>query len=57
MKVHIIFVTKYRKKIFKSNKRIDSVKQFLYDATKKYEYTIIQMETDEDHTYIAGIQS
>lgn len=52
MKVHIIFVTKYRKKIFKSSKRIDSVKQFLYDAAKRYECTIIQMETDEDHVHI-----
>lgn len=49
MKVHLIFVTKYRKKIFKSNKRADDVKQFLYDATKKYSYEIIQMETDKNH--------
>ena len=45
MKVHIIFVTKYRKKIFKSGKRADDVKQFLYDVTKKYGYTIVQMKT------------
>ena len=29
MKVHLIFVTKYRKKIFKFDKRADDVKQFL----------------------------
>ena len=52
MKVHIIFVTKYRKKFFKSSKRIDSVKQFLYDAAKRYECTIIQMKTDEEHIHI-----
>lgn len=52
MKVHIIFVTKYRKKLFESDKRADDVKQFLYDATKKYEYTMIQMETDKDHVHI-----
>lgn len=52
MKVHLIFVTKYRKKIFKSNKRADDVKQFLYDATKKYSYEIIQMETDKNHIHI-----
>ena len=28
MKVHLIFVTKYRKKIFKSDHRDDDVKQF-----------------------------
>ena len=44
MKVHLIFVTKYRKKIFKSDKRVKDVKQFLYDATRKYGYEIIQME-------------
>lgn len=52
MKVHIIFVTKYRKKLFKSGKGADDVKQFLYDATKKYGYTIIQMETDKDHVHM-----
>lgn len=52
MKVHLIFVTKYRKKIFKSDKRADDVKQFLYDVTKKYGYKIIQMETDKDHVHI-----
>jgi putative transposase len=52
MKVHIIFVTKYRKKLFKLDKLADDVKQFLYDITRKYEYTIIQMETDKDHVHI-----
>lgn len=52
MKVHLIFVTKYRKKIFKSDKREDDVKQSLYDTVKKYGYKIIQMETDKDHVHI-----
>ena len=52
MKVHLIFVTKYRKQIFKSGKRADDVKQFLYDAVKKYGYDIIQMEIDKDHVHI-----
>lgn len=52
LKAHIIFVTKYRKKIFKSNKPADDVKQFLYDAARKYWYDIIQMETDKDHIHI-----
>ena len=52
MKVHIIFVTKYRKKLFTSDRRSDDVKQFLYDAAKKYRYTLIQMETDKDHVHI-----
>lgn len=52
LKVHIIFVTKYRKKFFKSNDRANDIKQFLYDATKKYGYIIIQMETDKDHVHV-----
>lgn len=52
LKVHIIFVTKYRKKFFKSNDRANDIKQFLYDATKKYGYIIIQMETDKDHAHV-----
>lgn len=52
MKVYSIFVTKYRKKIFKSSEWADDVKQFLYDATKNHGYTIIQMETDKDHVHI-----
>ena len=52
MKVHIIFVTKYRKKLFRLEKLADDVKQFLYDVTKKYGYEIIQMETDKDHVHI-----
>ena len=52
MKVHLIFVTKYRKKIFKSDKRADDVKQILHDVVKKHAYEIIQMETDKDHVHI-----
>lgn len=52
MKVHLIFVTKYRKKVFESDKYADDVKQFLYDAAKKYGYHIIQMETDKDHVHV-----
>lgn len=52
LKVHLIFVTKYRKKLFQSGRRADDVKQYLYDAAKKQGYTILQMETDKDHVYI-----
>lgn len=52
MKVHIIFVTKYRKKLFKTDEQIAEVKQFVHDEAKKYGYIIIQMETDKDHIHI-----
>lgn len=45
LKVHMIFVTQYRNKIFKSNKHAEDVKQFLYDTTKKYGYEIFQKST------------
>ena len=52
LKIHLIFVTKYRKSIF-CNKNIDEdVKQFFYDTAIKYNYRIIQMETDKDHIHI-----
>ena len=50
--VHIIFVTKYRKKIFVQSKCANDVKRFLYDTSKKYGYSIIQMETDKDHVHM-----
>lgn len=46
LKVHLIFVTKYRKKLFQSGRRADDVKQYLYDAAKRWGHTILQMETD-----------
>ena len=52
MKVHLIFVTKYRKQIFRSDARADDAKQFLYDAAEKCSCRIIQMETDMDHAHI-----
>ncbi len=52
LKVHLIFVTKYRKKIFKSDKRANDMKQFLHDISQTYDYEIIQMETDKDHIHI-----
>ncbi len=52
LKVHIIFVTKYRKKIFESYKMVISFKQFLYDVAKRHEDFIVQMKTDKDHVHI-----
>ena len=52
MKVHLIFVTKYRNKIFKSIELTGDIKKFLHEAAKRYHYEIIQMETDKDHVHI-----
>ena len=50
--VHLIFVTKYRKKIFRLIKVSDDVKQFLHDVSQKHGYKTIQMESDLDHVHI-----
>ena len=52
MKVHIIFVTKYRKKLFVYNELANDIKQILYDTATKYGYSIIQIETGKDHIHI-----
>lgn len=52
MKVHLIFVTKYRKKLFRSQRYADAVKQFLYDAARQRQYKIVQMEADQDHVHL-----
>ena len=36
LKAHVIFVTKYRKPIFRNAGLSDDVKQFLYDACQRY---------------------
>lgn len=52
LKVHMIFVTKYRRKLFLPKQVNDDVKQFLYEAARKHGYEIIRMETDKDHVHI-----
>lgn len=52
LKAHVIFVTKYRKPIFRNAGLSDDVKQFLYDACQRYGYRIIQMEADTDHVHL-----
>lgn len=52
MKVHLIFVVKYRKKLFVTKQLVGDVKQFMYDGAIKYGYRILEMETDKDHIHI-----
>lgn len=49
--VHLIFVTKYRKKIILGDFR-DAVKQYLFDTCVKNHWYVKRMETDQDHVYI-----
>lgn len=49
--VHLIFVTKYRKKLFYGDFRED-IKQYLFEACEKHHWYIKRMETDQDHIHI-----
>lgn len=50
--VHLIFVTKYRKKLFIDDIRNNDIKQFMYEGCLKYGYEIVQMESDKDHIHL-----
>ncbi len=49
--VHLIFVTKYRKKLFFGSFR-DDIKQYLYKACVRYHWYIKRIETDKDHVHV-----
>ena len=51
MKAHVIFVTKYRKRILQGA-IADDAKQSLHEAALRVNCRIIQMETDIDHVHI-----
>lgn len=49
--VHLIFVTKYRKKLLYGAFR-DDIKQWIFDTYVKNHWYIKRMETDKDHIHI-----
>ena len=49
--VHLIFVTKYRKKILKGAFGAD-VKQYIYDACQSHHWYIRRMDGTADHIHI-----
>lgn len=49
--VHLIFVTKYRKRLFYGEFR-DDVKQLLFEACVRNHWYIKCMETDREHIHI-----
>ena len=49
--VHLIFVAKYRKKLFFGSFHND-VKQYLHEACVKHQWYVKQIETDKDHVHI-----
>jgi len=52
LKCHLIFVCKYRKKLFLNQKISDDMKQILFDVTNESDFSIESMEVDIDHIHI-----
>ena len=52
LKVHIIFVTKCRRRIFDREPENQSVKELMHLAAENYGFDIIRMETDGDHIHM-----
>lgn len=52
LKIHLILVTKYRKRLFAVTPIADDIKQLMYDAANRYGYSILKMETDKDHIHM-----
>lgn len=51
MKVHLVFVCKYRRKVLDTN--ISSIlKNVLMEISSKYQFDIDIMETDKDHIHL-----
>ena len=50
LEVHIVLVTKYRKKLLKGS-ITDDVKQKIFDIANTRGYEIIAMEADKDHLH------
>lgn len=49
--VHLIFVTKYRKKLLYGDLKED-IKQWIFDTSVKNHWYVKRMETDRDHIHI-----
>ena len=51
LQYHLIFVCKYRKKLFLNKSISDDIKQFSYEICNKHSVIIHEMETDKDHIH------
>lgn len=52
LKSHLIFVCKYRKKLFLNQKIADDMKQILFNVANESDFSIETMEVDVDHIHI-----
>ena len=51
LQYHLIFVCKYRKKLFLNQSISDDIKQLSYEICNKHNVIIHKMETDKDHIH------
>ena len=51
MHVHLVFVTKYRKKIFNSTS-INILNSIFSDVCDKFEATLVEMDGEKDHVHL-----
>lgn len=52
LKAHIIFVTKYRRRIFDREPEDRSIKELMCLAAESFDLNIIRMKTDGDHIHM-----
>lgn len=51
LQYHLIFVCKYRKKLFLNQNISNDIKQFSYEIYQRHNMIIHEMETDKDHIH------
>lgn len=51
LKIHLIFVIKYRKKLLYGAFDED-VKQLVFEICKRYRWNLLEMESDKDHLHM-----
>lgn len=49
--VHLVFVTKYRRKVFNRN-TLNALRRIFDDVCKKFEVTLIEFEGEKDHVHL-----
>lgn len=49
---HMIFVTKYRYKMFKNQKTIEIIRNALYEVAQRYKLTIKEMSFGDDYAHV-----
>jgi putative transposase len=49
---HLVFVTKYRYKMFRKSKTIEAIRKALYDVAERYKMTIKELSFGDDYSHV-----